>query len=520
MSSAGLGQLKLLLFLLPDGGAVRAELPPLRRENKVANPTVHRASPGLGVKFAAQRAAVLAESFLLAGKGRLAISVPCRGSLRKAMCDPTWLPLSFEDVAIYFTQQEWQYLEAWQKELYQHVMRTNYETLVSLDDEIPKPELISWIEEGSDPLRNWEESQKSENIICSSADTHFDPDIEGQLFWGSQQTENSKEIKCHFKLDPLPNQYSFIPLLDHRCTKTFLQKNNMQAHQCQNSGESPASCPACSVALSEKSELSSEQSGEKLSQSPDCDGSFLPKEDTEARQHNHSGEKPFSCPKCNKCFPTSSQLAMHFRVHTEEKALQCLKCNKSFHLNGLHSDDKPLRCPKCDITHWRRHTRKKPFSCSECGRRFTYHCKLRDHLRVHSGERPFQCPECGKGFRMKSAVKAHQHTHSKEKPYSCAECGKGFISPGQLTTHYRVHTGERPFQCPKCDKKFHEKRCMLSHLHIHRLERPFSCGDCGKGFIDKSELAEHIRWHAKSHSADIKKKRLSQLLAMIEADWS
>ncbi|XP_058153516.1 zinc finger protein 786-like isoform X2 [Dasypus novemcinctus] len=459
-----------------------------------------------------------------------------------AVWNTMMLPLTFEDVAIYFTEEEWQNLEAWQKELYQHVMRTNYETLVSLDDGIPKPELIYWIEQGGNPFGNWEESQKSITVISSSADVHFDP--------GSQQALNTGEIKWHFQLD-FPIQYSFGSLLDPKCSKIFFQKNHMQAHKCPNTRERSVTSPASNMALSEKSELSIVQSGQKLFQSPDCNESVLLKEDTEALQHNHLGERPFSCHECNKCFPTRSQLATHFRVHAGEKSFQCLKCNKSFCLSGLHMDEKPFQCPECYFTHPLRHTGKKPYSCNECGRGFTYHCKLRDHLRVHSGEKPFQCPECYKSFRLKGAVKVHQRIHSKERPFSCGECGKGFTSQYKLTEHFRVHTGEkpfpclkcdksfrvkaqllshqslhtgeRPFHCPECDKNFREKGHMVLHQRIHRPERPLYCGECGKGFFTKSKLNEHSRVHTKFRSAPnehANKKRLSQLFAMIEADWS
>ncbi|XP_014643145.1 PREDICTED: zinc finger protein 786 isoform X2 [Ceratotherium simum simum] len=319
------------------------------------------------------------------------------------------------------------------------------------------------------------------------------------------------------------------------CDKSFLLKNSMPAHQGHHSGEGPVSCRVGE----EEAELTSVHSGEKPGLCLACGEHCHLKGVEEAFQCGPAGERPFVCTECGKRFPAGSRLASHARVHTGEKPLQCPQCDKSFHLSSLLQ------------VHQRVHSGERPFSCSECGRGFTHQCKLREHLRVHSGERPFQCPECDKSFRLKGILKAHQRTHSKERPFSCGECGKGFTRQSKLTEHFRVHSGERPFQCPdcdrsfrlkaqllshqglhtgerpfhcpECDKNFREKGHMLRHQRIHRPERPFACGDCGKGFIYKSKLAEHLRVHTKSYNAPNKpdiKKRLSQLFAMIEADWS
>ncbi|XP_054027441.1 zinc finger protein 620-like [Dryobates pubescens] len=39
----------------------------------------------------------------------------------------------FEDVAIYFSPEEWVELAAWQRELYQEVMMDNYDLVASLE---------------------------------------------------------------------------------------------------------------------------------------------------------------------------------------------------------------------------------------------------------------------------------------------------------------------------------------------------------------------------------------------------
>ncbi|XP_018428904.1 PREDICTED: oocyte zinc finger protein XlCOF7.1-like, partial [Nanorana parkeri] len=314
--------------------------------------------------------------------------------------NPDEVPVKCGDVGVYFSPDEWDYIEA-HKEMYIDIIPEDPLLTESQQDLASGEESASEDEAKPSPDHQNSPEWKPQSDRSDFSDSELSTDEDG----GSDSSKKRKtedaflgnpEIKIEYSADGRSRTFwclrCNISLKDRRGFRSHLKT---QRHLNYRADEEEVACDDCSQVFNTRSAL------------------------VKHKAENHANKR-YACTICGLEYDYISQFIIHQRAHTGEKPFECDKCGKRFG-------------HKCTLlVHHRRHLKGKTVKCSKCDRLFDTKSQLHRHERIHVPKKPFKCPVCGKQFEQKSLFTRHKWEHeeeAKQDPKFAKQTREGSAAP-------------------------------------------------------------------------------------------